>query len=164
MMIIGSKLPTVSKEGDLFILQIAALFSQNIAPWAGVLFKIGFFCGVFSSLLGVWQSVPYLYADIKNINKPRIDLKKTPSYHHFLIYLSLVPLTTLGIKFQSVQLLYAVVGAFFIPLCAVSLLLLFKRKNFEKDFKNTTGQKVTLSLIFLFFLAYGISIALKNFA
>ena len=36
---------------------------------AAIAFSVGFWAAVFASLLGVWQSVPYLYADFYGILK-----------------------------------------------------------------------------------------------
>ncbi len=157
MMIIGSKLPEVSKEGTKFITQISDLFLRELGTWAAWLFKIGFFCGIFSSLLGVWQSVPYLYADIRLLDKKEeeIDLKRSQPYRQFLTFISIASLSTIGMKFQFIQLIYAVVGALFIPLCALSLLMLLKRTE-DPAFRNSRFQALMMMAIFLFFVAYGV--------
>lgn len=164
MMIIGSKLSEVSNEGTQFITQISLLFENKLGVWASWLFKIGFFCGVFSSLLGVWQSVPYLFADIRLMNEPKkVDLKRSLPYRQFLIYISLASVTTIGLQFQAIQLLYAVVGALFIPLCSISLLLLLAKIK-EEQYKSTVFQRGTLIVITLFFLLYGLNVVIKKLA
>ncbi len=165
MMVIGSRLPEVSKSGDVFIEQIASLFASQIGPFAAQFFKVGFFCGVFSSLLGVWQSVPYLFADIRLIDDHgQQDLKTSKPYRQFLAFISLASLTTIGLKFQSIQLLYAVTGALAIPLCALSLIFLFKKKEIVEPFRNKVFHKITLWSSFLFFIAYGINVVIKKFS
>jgi len=158
MMIIGTKLTAELKGGESFVLAISQLFSIKLGAWGALFFKLGFFCGVFSSLLGVWQSVPYLFADIyslhKGINYP--DLKKSSPYRSFLLCLGIIPLCSLWIKFQSIQLIYAVVGACFIPLCALSLLILGNIHIKDKRFKNSKTANLILSISLLFFLFSGI--------
>lgn len=165
MMILGHELKEVSKEGAIFVNQVADLFILKLGAWGGILFKIGFFCGVFSSLLGVWQSVPYLFSDLvslKSQNHPQ-DLKKTDAYKIYLFGLALIPISSLWLKFQSIQLLYAVIGAFFIPLCALSLLILNNKKDIPREFKNNWGTNLLLILTLIFFAANGARLVFDKF-
>lgn len=165
MMVLGHQLPEVSKVGTNFVEQVSQLFSLKLGPWGAIVFKIGFFCGVFSSLLGVWQSVPYLFADVYLIHKKRKvdDVKKSRPYRYYLINLAIVPLSSLWIKFQGIQLLYAVIGAFFIPLCTVSLLVLNNRGSHPKYFKNQVLTNLILIFTFIFFVANGARILWSKF-
>jgi len=84
---------------------------------------------IFSSLLGVWQSVPYLFADFWGLTRHRktaaagVDTHAAP-YQVYLFALATVPAAGLWTGFQQAQKLYAIVGAMFIPLLAVALLVL----------------------------------------
>jgi Mn2+/Fe2+ NRAMP family transporter len=158
MMILGHQLPEVSKTGSIFINQVAQLFTLKIGPWGAILFKIGFFCGVFSSLLGVWQSVPYLFSDLFHLHyKLEVkDIKKTTAYRGYLLFIAILPMTSLLIKFQAIQLLYAVVGAFFIPICALSLIILNNGKNIPLEFKNKWITNLLLSITLIFFVINGV--------
>ncbi len=159
MMIIGSKMKSVGQSGDIFISHVASLFEKEIGLWAAYLFRIGFFCGVFSSLLGVWQSVPYLFADLMYHRKERPqDLKTSKPYRAHLLFLSVASLSALSFKFQAIQLLYAIVGALFIPLCAFSLIFINKKAITSPELKNKGWQNATLLLTFIFFLIYGLSL------
>lgn len=164
MMILGYQLTEIDKSGPIFVEQVSQLFAQKLGPWGEYLFKAGFFCGVYSSLLGVWQSVPYLYADLWFIHKGEKvqDLKGTTIYKRSLIALSIIPLVSTLIKFQAIQLLYAVVGALFIPLCVISLLLLNNKKE-RGDYRNSIGINFLLVLTLLFFLGNGISLIIGKF-
>ena len=163
MMIIGTKLQSIASTGDLFINQVAQLFENEIGIWAAYLFRVGFFCGVFSSLLGVWQSVPYLFADLTFYGKEKpVDLKRTKPYRFHLAFLSIASLTTLSIKFQAIQMLYAVVGALFIPFCALSLIYINHKGIQDKALRNNKWQNSALALIFILFIIYGLNIVLKK--
>ena len=159
MMIIGSKMTSIGTTGNVFISHVANLFEKEVGTWAAYLFRIGFFCGVFSSLLGVWQSVPYLFADLTyhNKEKPR-DIKKSKPYRAHLAFLSIASLTTLAFKFQAIQLLYAIIGALFIPLCALSLIFINRKAISIDALKNKRWQEATLVLTFVFFVIYGVSL------
>lgn len=165
MMILGHQLTEVSRVGTTFVEQVSQLFSLKLGPWAAIVFKIGFFCGVFSSLLGVWQSVPYLFADVYQIHTRRKidDIKKSRPYRYYLIAIAIIPLSSLWIKFQAIQLLYAVIGAFFIPLCTVSLLILNNKGSHPKDFKNRTLTNLILIFTLIFFVANGARILWSKF-
>lgn len=165
MMILGSELKEVSKEGAVFVNQVAELFILKLGPWGGTLFKVGFFCGVFSSLLGVWQSVPYLFADLVSLKKKKdiTDVKKSVPYRGYLLAIAIIPMSSLWIKFQSIQLLYAVIGAFFIPLCALSLLILNNKKDIPKEFKNNLLTNILLGLTLIFFAANGARLVFDKF-
>jgi len=163
MMIIGTKLQSIASTGDVFINQVALLFENEIGSWAAYLFRVGFFCGVFSSLLGVWQSVPYLFADLSFHGKEKpTDLKRTKPYRFHLAFLSIASLTTLSIKFQAIQMLYAVVGALFIPFCAISLIYINHKGIQDKALRNNKWQNSALALIFILFIIYGINIVIRK--
>lgn len=163
MMILGSKLSQIDRSGPIFVEQVSQLFTQSLGPAGEIIFKVGFFCGVYSSLLGVWQSVPYLYADLYFLHKKEKveDLKATKIYKGALIGIATIPLFSTLIKFQAIQLLYAVIGALFIPLCAVSLLILNNRKE-RGEFKNSIATNLLLGFTLLFFLGNGIKLILDK--
>ena len=63
-------------------------------------YSVGFWAAVFASLLGVWQSVPYLYADFYGILKKTVagrareavtKVTSTP-YRLALVFITLVPI------------------------------------------------------------------------
>ena len=54
--------------------KMAATLGALLGTFGGFAFSVGFWAAVFASLLGVWQSVPYLYADFYGIVK-----KMTPA-------------------------------------------------------------------------------------
>lgn len=133
MIIIGSR---VQLEGAGIRLagQLADQLAVVLGPSGRWIFLLGFWGAVFSSLLGVWQSAPYLMADFLRLRKGQrdgsiattrtIDLKQTAAYRAFLVALSIVPLANLFLTVERIQLAYAVMGAMFMPLLAVTLLVL----------------------------------------
>jgi hypothetical protein len=67
--------------------------------------------------------------------------------------MTLVPLCLLWVSVQQVQLMYAVFGAFFMPLLALSLLIMNNRVEWvEKTFRNGWVVNAALILTLLFFL------------
>ena len=93
-------------------------------------FLIGAFSAVFSSLLGVWQSVPYLFADVwaifirKSLKNSAHTLTSSAPYRIYLIAIAVIPMMGLFFSFKEVQKLYAIIGASFMPLLSIALLVL----------------------------------------
>ena len=116
------------------------------------IFLIGFWAAVASSLLGVWQSLPYLFADFVDLqnHKPGIrrgrDLRKTTAYRGGLLFIALAPLVFLNFPVKQIQLTYGVFGAFFLPLLALTLLIMNnKRPWVGSDFLSSKFTNVVLA-------------------
>lgn len=165
MVIIGSSLGPMEGGGANLIVNIAEQLNAALgvagpaAKWA---FLVGAWGAVFSSLLGVWQGVPYLFADIWSLQRggnessQRINTHCLP-YRGYLYAIALVPIVGLAaINFQTMQKTYAVVGALFVPILAAVLLLLNGPTAWVgRQFKNSLGTSVVLIAIMMFFLVAG---------
>jgi Mn2+/Fe2+ NRAMP family transporter len=130
MVMIGSRI-AVQGQGSQMAVQLADQLGLVLGPFGKWAFLWGFWGAVFSSLLGVWQSTPYLFADFVTLRRsarsgePRpADLSRTAAYRGYLIAISIVPLALLWGTVRQVQLAYAVMGALFMPLLALTLLIL----------------------------------------
>ena len=162
MVIIGSRV-TVEGQGATVALVLADQLARVLGPAGKWIFLWGFWGAVFSSLLGVWQSVPYVFADFLHLRRGIIldesrdkNITKTKEYRGYLLALALVPVHLLWFKVQQVQLIYAVMGAFFMPLLALTLLLLNTRPAWVgREFKNRWITNLILILILGFFLYIG---------
>ncbi len=127
MVVLGSHLPAQGK-GAALVVNLAHCLEEQTGSVGRWLFLAGAWAAVFSSLLGVWQSVPYIYADFLRLwhhrtNPPPVSTASR-TYRTCLAAITLVPLLGLAVNFKAIQLLYAFVGACFMPLLAVVLLLL----------------------------------------
>ena len=134
MVIIGSTVEINGKGAGLLV-TLADKLEEPLGPIGRWVFLLGAFGAVFSSLIGVWQAVPYLFSDIwrlflrQNISaSTSIDTKALP-YRSYLFALAFVPMIGLLISFKEVQKLYAVIGAAFIPLLAIALLIMNSKKE-----------------------------------
>ncbi len=142
MVIIGNSIGPISAGGSAeLIVNIGASLEErlgNFGPVARWAFLIGAWGAVFSSMMGVWQSVPYLFADAWSLmreqspdhSKHSVDTSSAP-YRYYLIALAAVPCVPLAfqIEFVVAQKLFAVVGAMFIPMLAAALLSLNARAD-----------------------------------
>ena len=135
MIIIGSRIQ-IESQGARMASQLADQLALVLGPAGKWTFLIGFWGAVFSSLLGVWQSAPYLFADFLALRRglspeqyKNLDLSRTPAYRIYLVAISIVPLVLLWLAGESVQLAYAVMGAMFMPLLALTLLIMNNRER-----------------------------------
>ena len=78
MVIIGEQAGPFSAKGSALLVELSATLGETIGPVARWVFLIGAWGAVFTSLFGVWQSVPYLFADFLTLNQSPHN-KDTPS-------------------------------------------------------------------------------------
>ena len=163
VVIIGSKIE-ISGSGATLIVAMAEQLGGSLGVFGQYLFLIGAVGAVFSSLLGTWQATPYIFADSWRLfrNPPgqndagRARAKpndKLPIYRYYLLALALIPIAGLFFNFREVQKLYAITGAFFVPMLALALLLLNSRDDWVgRQFRNHASTIVGLAVTIAFFL------------
>lgn len=133
MIVIASGIE-LSGGGAGLIVNLANQLDDRLGPVARWAFLLGAFAAVFSSLLGVWQSVPYVIADTwalrHAVGKPdalpdRAAVStRSRAYRISMLAIGTIPAVGLVASFEDVQRAYAVLGAFFVPGLAIALLLL----------------------------------------
>lgn len=157
MVLIGQLLPDTAPERARLAHVLAQALGEAVGPAGRAAFLAGFWGAVFSSLLGVWQGVPYLFADFLAVRageRPD-DLARTPGYRGYLVAMATLPLLTLGQKFEAVQVLYAVLGAFFMPLLAITLLIMNNKQDWVGEHRNGPVTNLALVATVLFFAGVG---------
>lgn len=185
MVILGSRLDADSgAKGATLIVELADQLEASlgtIGPTARIAFLIGAWGAVASSMLGVWQSVPYLFVDsfrmIRSkaatpVSDPtsagnddtltqdaaahRAD-SNSPIYRYSLIAIVTVPAAGLFVSFKQIQLAYAVVGAAFMPILALALLFLNgSPKRIGEAGRNSTLATASLIAVITFFIWAGV--------
>jgi Mn2+/Fe2+ NRAMP family transporter len=158
MVVIGSTV-SVEGKGAGLVSALAERLEEPLGATGRWLFLIGAWGAVSSSLLGVWQSVPQIFADFWNMSRGRVgpvDTRGRP-YRLYLAGLALVPIPGLFLGFRTMQKAYAVIGAGFLPLLALALLLLNGRADWVGErFRNRPWTVVALVAAVLFFAAAGL--------
>ena len=161
MVVIGSTIQ-VEGTGATLVIQLADKLGQQLGAAGEWAFLIGAFGAVFSSLLGVWQSVPYLFTDLWGlIREDQPSSQRTidtgsRSYRWYLYAMATIPMTGLWVGFANMQKLYAIVGALFMPMLALTLLLLNGRSKWVgTSYQNHPVTSTVLVVILLFFLTAG---------
>lgn len=152
MIVIGSRVTL--QQGPTVALALASQLAVALGPAGKWIFLVGFWAAVFSSLLGVWQSAPYLFADLVATGgggAARQGGSERSAYRGFLLFIATVPLVLLWTTLERAQLLYAVFGALFMPLLALTLLVMNNRtawvaREFRTGWVTNTALVVTLGI------------------
>jgi hypothetical protein len=143
MMIIANGMTLDSRGADL-IVALGAQLELTLGPVGRWVFLVGAWATVFSSLLGVWQAVPYIFADTwattaarRGTPRPEWVSTTSPIYRGYLLAIATIPLVHVVQPLREVQKVYAVVGAGFIPILALALLILNGRSAWVgRQFRN----------------------------
>ena len=155
MVIVGSSIE-VEGEGTELLVRLSDRLADVMGPTGKWLFLVGTFGAVWSSVLGVWQAVPYLFADCWALlrgggNASAVDTSAKP-YRVYLLLLAIVPLIGLFASFREVQKIYTVIGAMFFPLLAVAVLVFNGRASWVgARFRNGPATIIALAGVLIFF-------------
>jgi Mn2+/Fe2+ NRAMP family transporter len=128
-------------------------------------YAIGFWAAVFASLLGVWQSLPYLFADYYGLlrgysreTRAGITTVRSTPYRLALLFVTLVPLPFAFID-QPLFIIrtFTIVGSLFIPFLAGTLLYLnnLKIPTDSGVPRNSAATNAVLLLALVVFAAVG---------
>lgn len=138
------------------IVVLADRLAESLGPSGRIVFLAGAWAAVFSSLLGVWQAVPYLFADFWRMARsgPRENAVSTRSrpYRSYLLGLAVIPLIGLRYSFVAVQKVYAVLGSLVIPFLAVLLLILNGRKAWVGRYRNKPLTSIVLAGVIVLYV------------
>ncbi|HEY8519630.1 MAG TPA: Nramp family divalent metal transporter [Gammaproteobacteria bacterium] len=159
MIIVGSSI-VVEGEGTELLVRLAERLEGVLGPFGKWLFLLGTLGTVFSSLLGVWQGVPYLFADCVGLLARHRGEAAGPvavstgsrAYRAYLFAIAIVPMIGLFASFREVQKIYTVSGALFFPLLALALLVFNGRASWVGErFRNGPVTVAALAAVLAFF-------------
>jgi Mn2+/Fe2+ NRAMP family transporter len=155
LMIIVGQSVRLEGEGTAMLVVLSERLGEELGPTGRWLFLVGTFGTVFSSLLGVWQATPYLFAEcwrlgVRRDGKP-VDTS-APPYRWFLLVMAIVPMIGLFASFREVQKLYTFIGAYIFPTLALVLIVFNSRTAWVgQRFKNHPVTIVVLAGVLVFF-------------
>lgn len=159
IILVAAGIDVESISGNGMALAVADQLIPVLGQPGKWIFLIGFWGATLSSIVGVWHGVPYLFAnffyhlrDQKNLIETPQSISKTPAYRWYLIYLTFVPMLLLlwGRPFWVV-ILYAVTGAFFMPLVAGLLLYMNSARRWLGGYANRWYTNILLLICLLLF-------------
>ena len=144
--------------------RMADMLGSILGPFGFWAYAVGFWACVFASLLGVWQSVPYLYADFYGAVKKaspeerqRMTQVTSTPYRLALLFVTLAPLpfAFMG-RPLFIIVTYTVIGSLFIPFLAATLLYMNSRIQWRTAVpRNHWTTNVLLGVILALFVVVG---------
>jgi Mn2+/Fe2+ NRAMP family transporter len=155
LMVVVGQTVRLEGEGTAMLIVLSDRLGEELGPAGKWLFLLGTFGAVFSSLLGVWQAAPYLFAECWRLGVRRdphpVDMR-APTYRWFLVVLAVVPMLGLFASFREVQKIYTFVGAYIFPTLALVLIVFNSRTAWVgQRFKNHPVTIVVLAGVLAFF-------------
>lgn len=161
VVIIGSRLQ-VRGQGTGLALLLADQLARSLGAPGKWIFLVGFWAAVFSALLGVWQSLPYLFTDLLWLRKPpgeraaAEDFERSRPYRAYLGCLATIPLILVRWPVEKLQLAFGLTGAMLLPLLALTLLIMNTRREWVgEEFRANIGLNLVLAAALLFFGGVG---------
>lgn len=158
VMIIAAGVQPEIVQGSKMILAVADHLETRVGEYGKWLFLIGFWGAVFSSMIGVWDGVPYLFTDYvqtyrnNSVTTSSERYSKTPYYRGYLLYLALPPMLLLSLgKPVWIVVIYSVAGAFFMPFLAVLLIYMNNHGEWLKQHRNGYLMNAVLLVSILLF-------------
>lgn len=157
IMLLAAKAQPETLQGTQIILALADELGNELGTTFRWIFLAGFWGAVFSSMLGVWQGVPYLFSDFMTSKKKHSDKQKeTHFYRTFLLFIAIPPFGLLLFgKPVWLVLIYSVTGALFMPFLALTLLFL-NNKYIPSNSKNTLVSNGLMLLAIALFCILGL--------
>jgi Mn2+/Fe2+ NRAMP family transporter len=162
VVIIGSRVQARGQGAGLALL-LADQLAIALGPFGRWVFLAGFWAAVFSAMLGVWQSVPYLFSDFLGLcrgagggRRDELSVARSAPYRVYLVFLATVPLILLRWPVEHLQLAFGITGAMLLPLLALTLLIMNNRKEWVgEEFSSGVLANAVLAVALVFFAYVG---------
>ncbi|WP_456276889.1 Nramp family divalent metal transporter [Bacillus sp. AK128] len=170
LLILGAGLlygTNVDISGEKGLVEFASILGNELNPAVRYLFLIGFWSASLTSVLGVWNGVPYLFADfirtIRHQDISREDLSKTKAYRFYVLWLTFPPMLLHFIgKPVGLIIAYGALGSIFMPFLAITLIYLLNKKEYVGTIdRHQSISNIGLSVSILLFIVLTIN-ELKN--
>lgn len=171
MLIVGAELLHSSQialtKGDRGLIDLGQILEDRFGAGTAKLFLVGFFATSFSSLIGVWHGVSLMFADfVERVRAGRRgeDTVKAGSetvgrqersvpFRAYLLWLTFPPMTLLWLDEPfGLVIGYGVLGAFFMPFLALTLLMLLNSSRTPREWRNgrlSNAMLATAGLLFI---------------
>ncbi|MFF8499568.1 Nramp family divalent metal transporter [Streptomyces anulatus] len=173
MLIVGAELlhasQTALTSGDRGLIDLGKVLEDRFGAGTAKLFLVGFFATSFSSLIGVWHGVSLMFADfVERFRAPAAGAAKTEEhegadvaerrqrslpFRAYLLWLTFPPMALLWLDQPfGLVIAYGVLGAFFMPFLALTLLWLLNSSRTPTEWRNGWLSNGMLALAGLLFV------------
>jgi Mn2+/Fe2+ NRAMP family transporter len=167
MLVVGAELlfasgASISEEEGLVAL--ADPIQERFGVVARWLFLVGFWAAATSSIVGAWNGSAYLFADAvrtsRDVPEERAEeylSEKSVYFRGMLVWITFPPMLLLFFQ-QPVLLIivYAALGALFLPFLAITLLWLLNSRRVAPEHRNGIVSNIILVASVLLFVFLGI--------
>ncbi|MFB8029003.1 Nramp family divalent metal transporter [Streptomyces sp. NPDC056465] len=165
MLVVGAELLHSSQialtKGDRGLIDLGQILEDRFGAGTAKLFLVGFFATSFSSLIGVWHGVSLMFADFVEriragratgstgtaIAEPGIAgtagretvgrQERSVPFRAYLLWLTFPPMTLLWLDEPfGLVIGYGVLGAFFMPFLALTLIWLLNSERTPREWRN----------------------------
>ncbi|MGW7518391.1 Nramp family divalent metal transporter [Streptomyces sp. NPDC054796] len=176
MLIVGAELLHASHasltEGDKGLVDLGNILEERFGAFTANLFLVGFFATSFTSLIGVWQGVSLMFADfterlraaragnggqgeadLSAVAVARGERERSLPFRAYLLWLTFPPMSLLFLDEPfGLVVGYGVLGAFFMPFLALTLLWLLNSDRTPREWRNGILSNVLLAGAGLLFI------------
>ncbi|MFD0423926.1 Nramp family divalent metal transporter [Streptomyces parvus] len=173
MLIVGAELLHASQialtSGDRGLIDLGKVLEDRFGSGTAKLFLVGFFATSFSSLIGVWHGVSLMFADFVERFRAPVDPEASDAEHAgpavtdrqqrslpfraYLLWLTFPPMTLLWLDQPfGLVIAYGVLGAFFMPFLALTLIWLLNSSRTPGEWRNGWVSNGMLALSGLLFV------------
>ncbi|MFC8728073.1 Nramp family divalent metal transporter [Streptomyces bacillaris] len=170
MLIVGAELLHASQialtSGDRGLIDLGKVLEDRFGGATATLFLVGFFATSFSSLIGVWHGVSLMFADfVERFRAPAGEGKehagpeavdrqqRSVPFRAYLLWLTFPPMALLWLDEPfGLVIAYGVLGAFFMPFLALTLLWLLNSSRTPGEWRNGWVSNGMLALAGLLFV------------
>ncbi|WP_446040302.1 Nramp family divalent metal transporter [Streptomyces sp. SID1121] len=172
MLIIGAELLHSSQialtSGDRGLIDLGTILEDRFGVVTAKLFLVGFFATSFGALIGVWHGVSLMFADfVDRIVRERRgtgteDMVETVAsgerersvlFRAYLLWLTFPPIGLLFLDQPfGLVVVYGVLGAFFMPFLALTLIWLLNSSRTPAQWRNGVLSNVMLAVAGLLFV------------
>ena len=166
MLVIGAELlfasgTSIEDEGGL--VELSNPIAERFGPVASWLFLVGFWAAATSSITGAWNGGAYLFGDLVRTIR-RIPEEEGEEYlsergfffRAFLVWITFPPMLLLTFDEPVlIVIIYASLGAFFMPFLAITLIWLLNRRV-DREYRSGLLSNLILGVSVLLFLSVGI--------
>ena len=135
--------------------RMAGALAELVGPAGFYIYSIGFWAAVLASLVGVWQTIPSVFADCYGLlrglpadQREAAARAGAPAYRMALGFMALasVPFSFFGSPL-AIVIAFTVLGSLFIPFLAVTLLYLNHRVTYPPPLRTKALTSIILCLI-----------------
>ncbi|MBW5480991.1 Nramp family divalent metal transporter [Streptomyces bambusae] len=145
-------------KGDKGLLDLGDILADRYGGATAKLFLVGFFATSFTSLIGVWHGVSLMFADFVAKYRPSLvpagtSRERSLPFRAYLLWLTFPPISLLYLDQPfGLVVVYGVIGAFFMPFLALTLLWLLNSARTPAEWRNGRLSNAMLAAAGLLFV------------